>query len=84
LNGRRSEEQVLVRLTKRIVGITIGFILLAAGLVMLVTPGPGVVALALGLALLAREFHWARRLLDRLKARSVEVRDAIRRATQKT
>ena len=52
---------------KHLVKIVVGFTLLALGVVMLVTPGPGVVAIGLGLALLAAEFVWARRLLNRLK-----------------
>ncbi len=44
-----------------------GFLLLAAGIVMLVTPGPGWLAIAGGIGLLAREFEWARRLRDRLR-----------------
>jgi uncharacterized protein (TIGR02611 family) len=62
---------------KRAVKIAGGFLLLLAGLVMLVTPGPGWVTIALGLALLATEYRWARRLLDRLKARGVQLRDTI-------
>ena len=46
-----------------------GGLLLAAGAAMLVLPGPGLVVIAAGLALLATEFLWARRMLDRVKAR---------------
>jgi uncharacterized protein (TIGR02611 family) len=35
------------------------------GLVMLVTPGPALVIIPIGLAMLALEFAWAERLLDR-------------------
>ncbi len=45
-----------------------GFVVLAAGIAMLALPGPGVLCIALGLGLLASEFEWARRLLDRLKS----------------
>ena len=34
---------------------------------MLITPGPGLLVIFLGLGLLAAEFVWARRLMDRLK-----------------
>ena len=44
-----------------------GFLLLGAGIAMLALPGPGWLAIAAGLALLASEFEWARKLLDRLK-----------------
>jgi len=52
---------------KRIVVIVGGFLLLVAGIVLLPLPGPGWVVIALALAVLAREFVWARRLLDRVK-----------------
>ena len=42
-------------------------VLLIAGIAMLALPGPGWVTIFGGLALLATEFAWARRLLDRLK-----------------
>ena len=45
-----------------------GFLLLAAGIAMIALPGPGWLTIAAGLAILAGEFIWARRLLDRLKS----------------
>jgi uncharacterized protein (TIGR02611 family) len=57
-----------VQQAKRFFKILAGFTLLVAGVVMIVTPGPGWLAIALGLGLLAAEFVWARRLLNRLKA----------------
>ena len=44
-----------------------GWSLLGAGLVMLVTPGPGLLTMAGGLAILAREHEWARKLLERVR-----------------
>src|SRR2546427_5142225 len=41
--------------------------LFRSGVIMLVTPGPGIAAILLGLGLLAAEFVWARRLMDRKK-----------------
>jgi len=52
----------------RLARIAAGFGLLAAGVPMLVLPGPGWLTIVAGLAVLAREFEWARRLLNRLKA----------------
>ena len=62
---------------KRLIKIVVGFTVLLAGVVMLVTPGPGWVAIALGLVILAAEFVWARRLLDHLKAQGGKLRDAV-------
>jgi hypothetical protein len=47
----------------------VGGIIMAVGMVMLVTPGPGLVVLAVGLAVLGREYHWARRLQARVLAK---------------
>ncbi|MFQ5521999.1 MAG: PGPGW domain-containing protein [Acidimicrobiia bacterium] len=45
-----------------------GFALVAAGVAMLALPGPGLVTIAAGLALLARDLRWADRLRQRLGA----------------
>jgi uncharacterized protein (TIGR02611 family) len=42
-----------------------GVVILLAGLVMLVTPGPAFVLIPIGLAMLSMEFIWAERLLDK-------------------
>jgi len=68
----RTVEQV-----RRIFIVIAGFTLLLAGVVMLVTPGPGMLVILLGLGLLAAEFVWARRLMDRIKQQGGRVRDAM-------
>lgn len=52
---------------RRIVVLIVGGAILLTGLVMLVTPGPGLVVILVGLATLASEFPWARRLLTRVR-----------------
>ena len=54
---------------KRLIVIFVGFTVLAVGVVMIVFPGPAVVVMPLGLAILATEFIWARKLLVTLKER---------------
>jgi uncharacterized protein (TIGR02611 family) len=68
----RTVEQV-----RRAFRIVAGFTLLLAGLVMVITPGPGWLVIFLGLSLLAAEFIWARRLMDRMKREGERVRDAV-------
>ncbi|GAB3427644.1 TIGR02611 family protein [Flindersiella endophytica] len=48
----------------------LGTLIVIAGLIMFITPGPGWLALILGLAILATEFSWAERALHwaRVKA----------------
>lgn len=52
----------------RVVRIAGGSTLLVAGTAMLVLPGPGLVTIAAGLALLAKDVAWARRASQRIKA----------------
>jgi len=42
--------------------MVIGFVLLVLGLVMMVTPGPGLLFIFFGLTILALELEWAREL----------------------
>lgn len=52
-----------LRLPWRILVGTVGTVVVLAGIVFFVTPGPGVAALLLGLLILSTEFRWAHRLL---------------------
>ena len=45
--------------------------------VMFFTPGPGWLTILLGLGILAAEFVWARRVLDRLKREGGRIRDTV-------
>jgi hypothetical protein len=47
----------------------LGLLLCAVGIALLFLPGPGLLVLAAGVALLATEFRWVRTLLTRAKAR---------------
>lgn len=58
-----------MKLWHRIWVAVIGGVLILAGIVMLAIPGPGLLAIAAGLALLATEFAWAQRLMVKMKAR---------------
>lgn len=44
------------------VTMVVGFVLLILGLVMMVTPGPGLLFIFFGLSILALEIEWAREL----------------------
>ena len=68
---------MVVQRTKRVFKVIGGFTLLGAGLVMIVAPGPGLLTIALGLAMLATEFKWAQRWLDNVKSGATRLRDAV-------
>ena len=58
---------VSYKLARRIVVAVIGGTILLGGIIMLVTPGPGVAIILLGLAILAIEFTWAKLWLDKVR-----------------
>jgi tellurite resistance protein TerC len=60
---------------KRLVVTVIGFTVLAVGIAMIVLPGHAVVVIPIGLALLASEFIWARKLLATVKERIKRMRN---------
>lgn len=53
-----------VAATTKIVVTVVGLLVVTAGLIMMVTPGPGLVGIAAGLAILATEYTWADRWLQ--------------------
>ncbi len=54
-----------------------GFLVCAAGVVMLVTPGPGIPVIILGLTMLALEFAWAERWLERVLDRAEQAVEQV-------
>ena len=68
----------------KVVVLAVGGSLVAAGLAMLVLPGPGLAAIALGLVVLATEFAWATRILDPLRDRMKSAGAHLRRRLRRT
>jgi uncharacterized protein (TIGR02611 family) len=70
----------------RIAFAVAGFLVLALGVALIPLPGPGLLVIAVGLTMLALEFAWAERLLERTVDRLESAKDAAEKATpvQKT
>ena len=68
---------------RRALALTLGTVLMALGLVMLVTPGPGVVLLIVGAGFLAEESLWLARLLDGAEIRIRRLWRRMRRRRSK-
>ena len=62
-----------LRIARKLAVIVIGGSVLMFGVALIVLPGPAVVVIPAGLAILATECIWARRLLGHLKARTAQV-----------
>jgi uncharacterized protein (TIGR02611 family) len=62
--------RVILRSGRRIAVTVLGGCLVLLGLVMTVTPGPGLLVIAAGLAVLATEYVWAERVLTIAKEKA--------------
>ncbi len=62
---------------KRVIRVVVGFTVVLVGIIMLVTPGPGLVAILFGLALLGTEFVWAKKLMKRFEKEANNVKNSF-------
>ena len=67
--------RVILKSSKRIAVLVLGLTLVAGGIVLLVLPGPGLLIIIAGLAVLATEFAWAEHLLDKAKEQAGKAKD---------
>ena len=57
----------IIKLIRKLVVLVIGLTVVVVGVIMILTPGPAIVVIPAGVAILAVEFAWARRLLAKTK-----------------
>jgi uncharacterized protein (TIGR02611 family) len=60
----------------------LGFTVVLIGLALLVLPGPGLLVMAFGFAMLALEFAWAERVLERTLDRMTRTTQAVTRGNR--
>ena len=58
-----------IKQLKRLIIAVIGFTVLLIGMAMIVLPGPAIIVVPVGLAILAGEFAWARNVLKKIKTK---------------
>jgi uncharacterized protein (TIGR02611 family) len=66
----RTRDEAKRNIIIRLVIIVAGFVVLLAGLVALVLPGPGLLLIIVGLGILAQELAWAERMLEYAKKKA--------------
>jgi len=69
----------MLRNGKRIAITAVGVVLLLVGLAMMVLPGPGVLLIIAGLAVLATEYVWAQRMLNYAKDKAEQAKNRVLR-----
>ena len=75
--ARHKERHHLIRVAAAIGG----FLVVLLGIVLIPLPGPGLLVVAVGLAVLALEFAWAEHLLEKTVDRLSEARERVKRAS---
>jgi tellurite resistance protein TerC len=63
-----------VRLAKRIIVGVVGGTVTLIGIALLVLPGPAFVVIPIGLSILATQFVWARRYLQKARAMAARLK----------
>ena len=58
-----------LRQVKRVIIGVVGFTVLAIGLVMIVLPGPAFIVIPVALGILASEFVWAKKLIQKVRSK---------------
>ena len=58
-----------LRIVRRIAALVVGGAVVLIGVVMFFTPGPAILVIPAGLAILATEFAWARKVLAYFRAK---------------
>jgi uncharacterized protein (TIGR02611 family) len=69
--------RVVLRHAWRSIIAVVGLTLILIGLAFLVLPGPGLLIIIAGLAILAREFIWAQGLLDKAQTSAKRQYDRV-------
>jgi tellurite resistance protein TerC len=69
-----------LRLVRKVAVLLLGGTVLLIGVALIVLPGPAFVVIPAGLAILATEFLWARRLLDKAKEKVAQAAQRVKRA----
>ena len=67
----------IIRLARKIVVLVVGVTVLLIGMAMIVLPGPAIIVIPVGLAILGTEFLWARRLLHLVREEGAKLGTAI-------
>ncbi|MCJ7554303.1 MAG: PGPGW domain-containing protein [Ignavibacteriaceae bacterium] len=60
---------------RQIIIAVIGFTVLTIGIIMIVFPGPAFIIIPIGLSILATEFVWAKKNLEKIKNKMKAAKD---------
>ena len=67
----------MLKKMRKLFVLLIGLTVVLIGLIMVVTPGPAIIVIPIGLAILGTEFVWAKKILKRIKKEGHKIGSAV-------
>ncbi len=74
---------ILYKQIKRLAIFLIGISIVLIGCILFFTPGPAILVIPIGLAILATEFIWAKKLLKKFKEATLTISQTAKDALSK-
>ena len=75
--------EILYKQIRKLVIFLIGISIVLIGCVLFFTPGPAIIVIPIGLAVLATEFIWAKKLLKKFKETTSSISRSAKNAIRK-
>ena len=75
--------EILYKQIRKLVIFLIGISIVLIGCVLFFTPGPAIIVIPVGLAVLATEFIWAKKLLKKFKETTSSISRSTKNAIRK-
>ena len=74
---------ILYKQIRRLAVFLIGISIVLIGCILFFTPGPAIIVIPIGLAVLATEFIWAKKLLKRFKEATASISNSAKKVIKK-
>lgn len=74
---------ILYKQIRRLAVFLIGISIVLIGCILFFTPGPAIIVIPIGLAVLATEFIWAKKLLKRFKETTASISNSAKKVIKK-
>ena len=74
---------ILYKQIKKLAIFVIGIAIVLIGCLLFFTPGPAIIVIPIGLAILATQFEWAKKLLEKFKKTTATISQATKDALSK-
>ena len=74
---------ILYKQIRRLAVFLIGISIVLIGCILFFTPGPAIIVIPVGLAVLATEFIWAKKLLKRFKEATDSISNSAKKVIKK-